>query len=371
MLVGDNVKKLKFFGFEFNLKHVLYGLGIYAAFIAVFLIIDAFWFSVSWYGVIIGTGFLLAIIFASELMKERGLPKDFPYDLIWWIFPLSIIGARLYYVLFTPNLNWTFLEILDLRSGGLAIYGGIIGGALGLIICCLIKKQNILKTIDVAAPCLILGQAIGRWGNFVNQEAYGNAITNPSFQWFPIGVYIEREAGWFMATFFYESLWNIVGFFLLVMLLRKTKAVGAVLGGYMAYYGLGRVWIEGLRTDSLYIPGTDLRVSQLVSLVLIFVGIAILVASLVLHKKKTGEMFVISAPKFLRTGKTKAGRIIDNVENENLTQTNTNYENIEQKFKNHASQQNENLEIEEDKENLTDLKEDKVVNNKENDSNKN
>lgn len=321
------MKDFKFFGFKINTKNFLIAIGLYALLIGVLLIIHNFWFDVSWYGVIIGTGFLVAIIIACELMKERDLKKDFPFDLIWWIFPLAIIGARLYYVIFTPEYNWTFLEILNIRSGGLAIYGGIIGGAIGLIICCLIKKQNILKTIDVAAPCLILGQAIGRWGNFINQEAYGYEITNPNLQWFPIGVYIENQSGWYLATFFYESMWNLIGFFLLVILLRKCKATGVCLGGYLTYYGLGRVWIEGLRTDSLYIANTSIRVSQLLSLVLIFVGVLILIFSIIYYNKNHKNLNKVS----FATKKGKVGeRIIDNLPDEN---NNNVLENVENNIK--------------------------------------
>ena len=229
---------------------------------------------ISWYGVIIGTGFMLAIALFLGLADTRGLKGDLVYDLILFIFPFSIIGARLYYVLFSlDKFDWTFVEILQVWNGGLAIYGGVLGGAIGLIICCLIKKQNILKVMDLAVPGLILGQSIGRWGNFVNQEAYGPVVTNEALQWFPFSVYIERAADWHMATFFYESVLSFITFFILLWVVRKFKTPGINVAFYFMLYGLSRVFIEGLRTDSLYLGTTGIRVSQLISGVLILVGV--------------------------------------------------------------------------------------------------
>ena len=139
------------------------------------------------------------------------------------------------------------------------------------------KNWKIIFTLlDVCAPCLILGQALGRWGNFFNQEAYGNLITNESLQWFPFGVWIESENAWFQATFFYESLWNFIGFGLLLLTHKKSKHVGSSTAMYLIWYGLGRTWIEGLRSDSLYIGTSSIRVSQLLSIMLVLVGVIVL-----------------------------------------------------------------------------------------------
>ena len=146
-----------------------------------------------------------------------------------------------------------FLEILNIKKGGLAIYGGVIGGVIGIVIFCLIKKnfKIIIDLLDVLAPCLILGQAIGRWGNFINQEAYGNLVTNKNLQWFPFAVWIEdcnqtgclcgaTGSGWHYATFFYESLWNIIGAILLLIIYNKSKTKGTTTAMYFIWYDLRR-----------------------------------------------------------------------------------------------------------------------------------
>lgn len=187
--------------------------------------------------------------------------------------PLAIVGARLYYVVFEwESYAGDLSKIFAINQGGLAIYGGVIGGIIAAIIFCKMKKVPFFTLVDLVIPSLILGQAIGRWGNFVNQEAFGNMITNPSLQFFPVAVYIEQLGEWHQATFFYESAWNLV--LLCVALLLSCGKVkdGALLSTYFIGYGIGRFLIEGLRTDSLYIvPG--IRVSQMLSLLLIAVGI--------------------------------------------------------------------------------------------------
>lgn len=269
----DN-KSFNVFKFDIDISYFKLVVIIASAFLAILFIFDAYILSVSWYGVIIGSGFLLAMALYMGLSKHRDIKSDTVFDLILWIFPLSIIGARTYYILFTlDKFNWTFIEIISVWNGGLAIYGGIIGGAIGLIICCLIKKINILKVMDLAAPCLILGQAIGRWGNFVNQEAYGTLVSNEGLCWFPFAVFIESKSGWYLATFFYESVLSLIGCFVLIYIVRKFKFTGISVASYFIWYGLERVLIEGLRTDSLYIGSTNIRVSQLLSGILVLVGI--------------------------------------------------------------------------------------------------
>ncbi len=235
-------------------------------------------FEIYWYAIMIVTGMLLGMLAASVLLKRKGYKPDLIIDIAIIVLPLSIVGARLYYVLFTLDRGWSFGDIINIRSGGLAIYGGVIGGAAGVLIACAIKRfkfENILDMLDAIAPGLILGQAIGRWGNFFNQEAYGNPVTDPGLQFFPYAVYIESEGGYFQATFFYESFCNILGFALLFLLAYRLKGSykGLVTCGYLVFYGIVRSIIEGLRSDSLYLG--SIRASQLLSIILIIVGLAL------------------------------------------------------------------------------------------------
>ena len=196
---SDNFKIL---GLEFNKKQTLISLAVALGVFIVLLILNLCGVRISWYGVLIALGFMLALVFACKFARFRDLDSELPYDLIWWVFPFSIVGARLYYVIFEQiPFFWDAFRVWD---GGLAIYGGIIGGAIGLIICCLIKKVSIIKTMDIVAPVLLLGQGIGRIGCYMAGCCVGNEVTNPSFQWFPISYYVH--GGWHLATFFYECV---------------------------------------------------------------------------------------------------------------------------------------------------------------------
>ena len=230
-------------------------------------------FNIAWYGIIIVCGMLLGVLLAMHRTKQRGLKPDMVLDFLFWSIPLAIVGARLYYVIFEwENYAGDLFKIFAVNQGGLAIYGGVIGGIIAAAIFCKMKKIPIFTLLDLVIPSLILGQVIGRWGNFVNQEAFGNIITNPSLQFFPAAVYIEKLGEWHQATFFYESTWNIVLLCVVLLLSRKKVKDGILLSTYFIGYGIGRFLIEGLRTDSLYIiPG--IRVSQMLSLFLIAVGI--------------------------------------------------------------------------------------------------
>lgn len=235
---------------------------------------NLFGFEIKFYGIIIALGMLLGIIVAVYNVKYRGMQPDDIYTVALYALIPAIVGARLYYVIFSPY-SYTFLEIFDIRGGGMAIYGGVIGGALGVLAYCLVHKKNFLKVADVASVSLILGQAIGRWGNFFNQEAYGYEVTNKALQWFPFSVFIESTSTWHMATFFYESFFNLIIFILLMILIRKLKEPGTIMSLYFICYGLVRVVVEGLRTDSLYLE--SIRVSQLLSGLLIVAGIILLI----------------------------------------------------------------------------------------------
>lgn len=222
------------------------------------------------YGLLIAIGILVAVFLCHKQEKEKGLPEDTAIDLALWCVPLAIVGARLYYVAFQwAQYKDNLLSILYVWEGGMAIYGGIIGGVLGGLLMAKVKKLPFLKMADMVAPVLMLAQAIGRWGNFVNGEAYGYEILNPSLQFFPVAVQIDGV--WHMATFFYESLWNVIGFLMLWLNRKKVRRDGNLAFCYLIWYGVGRSVIEGLRTDSLMMG--PLRVSQWLSIFLVIVGI--------------------------------------------------------------------------------------------------
>lgn len=218
------------------------------------------------YGVLIAAAILAAAVYCGAEEKRRGLPKDTGLDIILYAVPLAVLAARVYYVVFSWRMyRDNPLSVFYIWEGGLAIYGGVIGGMLGLWL--LAKKRNIpfMTLGDIAAPALLMGQAIGRWGNFVNGEAHGNAVINAALQFFPMAVRVEGV--WYYATFFYESLWNLLGFWFLYRLGRKEGARrGRVTLWYFVWYGAGRMMIEMLRTDSLMLGAV--RVSQALSLLL-------------------------------------------------------------------------------------------------------
>lgn len=248
-----------------------------------------FGFELRWYGVLIALGVLGAVIVAHRREARLGLPKDTALDLALVGVPAAVVCARVYYVLF----SWEYYaahpgDILNIRQGGLAIYGGVLGGVLAGWIYCRVKKLSFPCCLDLAAPALALGQAVGRWGNFLNQEAYGRAVTDPRLQFFPLAVYIEGS-GWHWATFFYESLWCvlIVVFLLAVEKRGFFRRRGDTFGAYLFLYALERTLVEGLRTDSLYLG--PLRVSQALSLA------ALLAVGLVLARRARGLPALVRA----------------------------------------------------------------------------
>ncbi len=233
--------------------------------------------NIAWYGVIIACGLLLGIWLATHRAKKRGWSSDLVLDFILLAVPLAIIGARTYYVAF----EWDYFaanpsKIIAINEGGLAIYGAVIGGFLAAFLFSRAAKFPFLKLIDLVIPSLILGQAMGRWGNFINQEAFGALVTNPNLQFFPLAVYIQSLGEWHQATFFYESFCNTILLVITLLLGRKGVKDGTLLATYFIGYGTVRAVIEGLRTDSLYLFGT-IRVSQLLSALLVLVGITLLV----------------------------------------------------------------------------------------------
>jgi len=248
---------------------------------------EIFGFSVKWYGIIIATGVLVAVLVACHNAKIKNYAKDFPYEILLWCFPLAIIGARLYYIIFSGE-SYTFAEAIAIWNGGMAIYGGIIGGLIGLVIFSLVKKHSLLKITDLVAPSLIIAQSIGRWGNFANQEVYGTVVTNPDLQWFPFSVYIEKLGEWHYATFFYESMICLFGFIILMLLFRKVKLGGIVTSAYLIIYGVERFFLEGLRepTEILFIGNSNIAVSQVVSIGFVLAGVVLLTAILILNRRK-------------------------------------------------------------------------------------
>ena len=233
--------------------------------------------NIAWYGVIIACGLLLGIWLATYRAKKRGWSSDLVLDFILLAVPLAIIGARAYYVAF----EWEYFsaapaKIIAINEGGLAIYGAVIGGFLAAFLFSRAAKFPFLKLIDLVIPSLILGQAMGRWGNFINQEAFGALVTNPNLQFFPLAVYIQSLGEWHQATFFYESFCNTILLVITLLLGRKGVKDGTLLATYFIGYGTVRAIIEGLRTDSLYLFGT-IRISQLLSALLVLVGILLLV----------------------------------------------------------------------------------------------
>ena len=220
-----------------------------------------------WYSVLIVAGICAALFVASREEKRLGLPRDTTVDLALWAIPFGIVGARLYYVAFAWDVFRSDpVIILKIWQGGLAIYGGILGGFLAGVLFCRRRHLPLTKIMDMVAPALPLAQAIGRWGNYFNMEAYGAPITNPAWQFFPIGVLIPSATGgtWHMATFFYESVWDLAIFLILMLTRRRMRRSGDVFLWYVSLYGAGRYVIEGFREDSLMLG--SLRVSQLLSL---------------------------------------------------------------------------------------------------------
>lgn len=225
-----------------------------------------------WYGILITCGIFLAIAYASRRSRHFGVRSDDLVDMMLFVLPVAIVCARLYYVVFEwERYKDNPAEIIAVWHGGLAIYGGLIGGLLTAIVFCRVKKIDCMDMLDLVSGAVPIGQAIGRWGNFFNCEAFGSETSLP---WrMVIGEGID-EAGQFGShpTFFYESAWNAIGFALLFVYSKKRKYRGEIVLLYFGWYGLGRFFIEGLRTDSLYLWGTGIRVSQVVALLSVLLG---------------------------------------------------------------------------------------------------
>jgi phosphatidylglycerol---prolipoprotein diacylglyceryl transferase len=234
---------------------------------------------VHWYGVIIGLGIALALWLAMREGEKRGIDKDLFADLMLWAIPISILSARIYYVIF----QWDYYaqhpsEILAIWNGGIAIHGALIGAVATAYI--FTKKRNVSfwKVADIAAPSIILGQAIGRWGNFINQEAHGGEVSRAFLENLMLPEFIINQmyinGAYYHPTFLYESVWNILGFALLIGLRRVNLGRGELFLSYVIWYSIGRFFVEGMRTDSLML--TDfLRMAQVISIGLILLAVAL------------------------------------------------------------------------------------------------
>ena len=260
-------------------------------------------FNVMWYGVVIALGMLMAIAYACYRCKQHGIKIDDLVDIAIFTIFFGVIGARLYYVIFNPTNFKTLGDILNLRSGGLAIYGGIIAGALTIVVVCLVKKISWLQLFDCAGPGVMLAQAMGRWGNFFNGEAYGSIVEEGHPLYFlRMGLISNNTYSDFGTSkmvyvhpcFLYESLWNILGFVLINLVYKKKKFDGQNALYYIAWYGFGRMFIEGLRTDALYIGQTGIRVSQLLGFLLFVVATALIILGLIYVKNHPDSKLAVA-----------------------------------------------------------------------------
>ena len=260
---------------------------------------------VYWYGVLMALGILIGVWLTLREGKRKKLTEDDILDMCLVIIPSGVVGARLYYVIFEwASYASNPIRALYIWEGGLAIYGAVIGGLIGMFIYSRVKKIRFLKLADCIAPGLVLAQAIGRWGNFFNQEAFGLPINNGELMWFPFAVYIEGyhtfngqpcSNPYHMATFFYESVWCLIVFIILWSCRRKFKHNGDAILSYAALYGLERMFVERLRGDSLYIikPGGAIAAGVRVSEMLSFILVAAIAAFFLIRyfkEKKLGRL---------------------------------------------------------------------------------
>ncbi len=271
-------------GLEFELNRVAFNL---------------FGKDIYWYGIIIACGFLLAVSYGMWRAPKYHMDRDQIIDMLLFAVPLCIIGARAYYVIFEPSIcfdsegRFSFYRMIAIWDGGLAIYGAVLMAIVVVLIFCKVRKACFWDYADLGILGVMIGQMVGRWGNFVNVEAYGGLTDAP---W---RMCSETIANWLWGqrqitsmeqyqaildgtlgvhpTFFYESMWNLIGFILLALLARKRRVKGQTFAGYLIWYGLGRAAIEGLRTDSLYFFGTGIRSSQMLGLISAVIGVIMLI----------------------------------------------------------------------------------------------
>lgn len=265
-----------------------------------------FGFEIALYGVIIGIGVLAGILLAAKVAKATGQDADVYWDFAIYAVIFSIIGARIYYVIFMWDMyRDDLLSIFNIRQGGLAIYGGVIAAFITLFVYAKVKKQNALQMADTGVAGLILGQVIGRWGNFTNREVFGEYTDNLFAMRLPIeavrrsdisesiAAHITEGVNYIQVhpTFLYESLWNLSLLVVVLLYWKHKKFEGEIALLYLGGYGLGRAWIEGIRTDQLFIPGTQLPVSQVLGL-LLFAGAVICDIVIRIRKKNKKNLLL-------------------------------------------------------------------------------
>ncbi|MER2088941.1 MAG: prolipoprotein diacylglyceryl transferase [Sporosarcina sp.] len=238
-------------------------------------------FEVRWYGILIAFGIILAFFVVQKEMVKRGMHPDFLTDLLIWAVPIAIISARIYYVIF----SWDYYknhpgQIIQIWEGGIAIHGALIGAFITTYVYTKRRGVSFWKVVDIAAVGLLIGQIIGRWGNFMNQEAHGGPVSEKFLETTIIPDWIMNqmtiEGVTYHPTFLYESMWNIVGLIIIILLRKVNLKRGEMFLFYLVWYSAGRFFIEGMRTDSLYVIG-ELRAAQLVSVITIVVALAIFI----------------------------------------------------------------------------------------------
>lgn len=236
---------------------------------------------VHWYGVIIGSGLALALFLAIREGNKRGLPKDTFADLMLWAIPIAIISARIYYVVF----EWQYYikhpsQMIAIWQGGIAIHGALIGSVITTLVFAKKRGLSFWKIADIAAPSIIIGQAIGRWGNFMNQEAHGREVSKQFLENLHLPDFIINQmyinGTYYHPTFLYESVWDFAGFILLLLLRRVNLGRGELFLSYVIWYSIGRYFVEGMRTDSLMLT-SHLRMAQIISIVLVVAAVIIIV----------------------------------------------------------------------------------------------
>lgn len=248
-----------------------------------------FGFQIALYGVIIGIGVLCGVLMAAYIAKKENLDPELIWDFAIYAIIFSIIGARIYYVIFQWDMyKDNLINIFNLRNGGLAIYGAVIAAFITLWIYCRIKKYSFLQIADICVPGLVLGQVIGRWGNFTNREVFGEYTDNLLAMRLPVDAVRSIDISENLAqhivdgtnyiqvhpTFLYESLWNLILLVIMLLYRQHKRFQGEMWLLYLGGYGLGRAWIEGIRTDTLFIPHTAIAVSQVLAIVLFVVALA-------------------------------------------------------------------------------------------------